>query len=51
MRKLTKIEIAMAANKLSDGLMCAHGLKNAKKITHSTWKNLQIEEKRRRGLK
>lgn len=51
MRKLTKIEIAMAAKKLSDGLMCSHGLKNAKKIAHSAWKNLQTEEKRRRELK
>lgn len=51
MKKLTKIEITIRAKKLSDGLMCAHGLKNAKKIAHSTWKNLQTEEKRRRELK
>ena len=51
MSKLNKTEIVIAAKKLSDGMMCNHGLKIAKKIAHSTWKNLQAEEKRRKKLK
>lgn len=51
MKRMSKIEIAMAAAKLSDDLMCGRGLRNAKLIIAEAKRLLLTEEKRRKGLK
>jgi len=51
MKNLSKIEVAMAADKKADALLCSVGLKNAKKITIAVRRLLLAEEQRRKGLR
>ena len=48
--KISKIDLANNAKKISDDLLCYVGLKNAKKIVSMIKKNLVVEYYRRKKL-
>lgn len=48
--KLSKVDIDNMAKALTDKLLCAAGLTNAKKIVAKVKKNLVTEYKRRKNL-
>jgi hypothetical protein len=48
--KLSKVDIDKTAEALSNKLLMAEGLKNAKKIINQVKKNLLAENKRRQKL-
>lgn len=50
MRRMTKIEIAMAAEKRYQASIAGHGLVNGMKIAYAVWKLFKAEKLRRKGL-
>ena len=50
MRRLTNIEIAMAAEKRYRASIAGHGLTNGMKIAYKVWKLFKAEKLRRKGI-